>query len=133
MTYGTRPIWSHLWVIIVGILSTTQAITLVGLIVLWVQFNTNKPEALIFIDHDNPFIAARAKEFDLPHVILYYEPVINAIEQYNNDNGNYPPDLETLVPDYLPKVPGIYIRKGERSTYKPSPRTERATVTPFTF
>ena len=118
--------------VITLIIGMTPLLTICGLILLWPSPNTT-PESLIVIDHDNDFIAKRAKEFDLSTVILHYEPVITAIEMYYKDQGSYPSDLEVLVPKYLSKVPGIYIDNGEKLTYKPEPMTDRATVTPFTF
>jgi hypothetical protein len=89
------------------------------------------PESLVVINEDDPFVVERAKQFDLPQVIQQYDQVINAIESYHQDHGAYPPELSALVPDYLPKVPGIYIRRGERLTYAPRPEQEGAA--PFTF
>lgn len=89
------------------------------------------PESLVVINQDDPFVVERAKQFDLPQVIQQYDQVINAIERYHQDFGVYPPELSALVPDYLPKAPGIYIRRGERLTYAPEPEQEGAA--PFTF
>ena len=109
-----------------------QFLMLCSFAILWLRSN-QKPESLIVINYDDAFIAKRADEFDLPLVILQYEPVIIAIEKYYQDHGNYPSDLTILVPQYLPKIPGIYIANGERLTYKPEPLTEHAIVTSFTF
>jgi hypothetical protein len=89
------------------------------------------PESLVVINQDDPFVVERAKQFNLPQVIQQYDQVINAIESYHQDHGVYPPELSALVPDYLPRVPGIYIRRGERLTYAPEPEQEGAA--PFTF
>ncbi|MBI5054722.1 MAG: hypothetical protein HZC38_03505 [Chloroflexi bacterium] len=51
------------------------------------------------------------------YAISRYDVVIDAIEKYRADNGHYPPSLETLVPVYLPTVPGKYMKFGERLTY----------------
>ena len=58
-----------------------------------------------------------------------YDEVIDAIEQYRIEQGQYPPDLATLVPDYLTEVPGIYVKGGERLEYLPLP----SCGVPFTF
>ncbi len=89
------------------------------------------PESLVIINQDDPFIVEIARQFNLPQVIQQYDQVINAIERYHQDHGIYPRELSDLVPDYLPKVSGIYIRRGERLTYAPEP--EREGAAPFTF
>ncbi len=33
------------------------------------------------------------------------ETLLNALEQYKTDTGIYPPDLQTLIPAYLPEIP----------------------------
>jgi hypothetical protein len=86
---------------------------------------------LVVINQDDPFVVERSKQFNLPQVIQQYDQVINAIESYHRDHGVYPPELSDLVPDYLTKAPGIYIRRGERLTY--SPELEREGAAPFTF
>jgi hypothetical protein len=50
-----------------------------------------------------------------------YEEVIDAIERYHIEQGQYPSDLIKLVPGYLPAVPGIYIEGGEVLEYLPMP------------
>jgi hypothetical protein len=89
------------------------------------------PESLVVVNQDDPFVVERAKQFNLPQVIQHYDQVINAIESYCQDYGVYPPELSALVPHYLPTIPGIYIRRGERLTYAPEPEQEGAA--PFTF
>jgi hypothetical protein len=89
------------------------------------------PESLVVINQDDPFVVERARQFDLPQVIQQYDQVINAIESHHQDYGFYPSELSALVPEYLPEVPGIYIRRGERLTYTPGP--EREGAAPFTF
>ena len=84
------------------------------------------------INYDDPFIAQRADEFNLPQVILEYDQVICAIEKFYQDKGSYPSDLKALVPNYLSKVPEIHIRNGERLEYHPEPMSQDV-VTPFTF
>ncbi|MCB9136211.1 MAG: hypothetical protein H6636_12350 [Anaerolineales bacterium] len=36
---------------------------------------------------------------------LYAQPLLGALEQYKTDMGGYPPDLQTLIPAYLPEIP----------------------------
>lgn len=33
------------------------------------------------------------------------ELLLTALEQYKTDTGSYPPDLQTLIPTYLPEIP----------------------------
>jgi hypothetical protein len=115
--------------VIVVILCVTQLLT--GY--LWYKSGRKpgSPESLVAVNQDDPFIVERAKEFDLPRVIEKYDQIINAIEYYHQDHGTYPRDLSSLVPQYLSKVPGIYIRNGEKLTYKPAP--DRSGGAPFTF
>lgn len=56
-------------------------------------------------------------------------PVIDAITRYHADEGEYPPDIESLVPDYLESIPspGIaacdafdYRRVGQSWDYMPT-------------
>jgi hypothetical protein len=90
-----------------------------------------QPETLIVINRDDPFIAEREKQFKLSQVIPQYDQVILAIWAYYQDNERYPTDLSELVPTYLSKTPGIYIRNGERLTYSPEPLADGDA--PFTF
>lgn len=77
------------------------------------------------------FVSRVEREFDLQSVLPEYDKVIDALEDYHNSFGQYPANLSYLVPDYLPKVPGIYIRNGERLTYELEPMNE---ITPsYTF
>jgi len=89
------------------------------------------PESLVAINRDDPFAVERARQFSLPQVIQQFDQVIDAIEDYHQDHGEYPPELSDLVPSYLPQVPGIYIRRGERLIYASEP--EREGGAPFTF
>jgi len=68
----------------------------------------------------------------IKYAIARYDPVIDAIEKYHADNGEYPPTLDVLVPKYLPAVPGIYMKFGETMTYESTPSAwfDHA---PFTF
>ena len=77
------------------------------------------------------FVSRVAKEFDLQSVLPEYDKVIDALEDYHNSFGQYPANLSDLVPDYLPEVPGIYIRNGEKLTYNPEPMN--AITPPYTF
>jgi hypothetical protein len=96
----------------------------------WYKSN-QMPESLVVINQNDVYIAERASRFDLPQVIQQYDEVINAIEQYHHDQGAYPQSLSQLVPGYLPKVPGVYIKEGEGLTY--SPETDSTNDAPFTF
>jgi hypothetical protein len=96
------------------------------------------PFAKVLIDRyfqarppSNSFIVRIEKDFDLSSVLPEYNKVIDAIEEYYENWGHYPARLADLVPDYLPEVPGIYIRNGERLTYKPEPMYE--STPSFTF
>ncbi len=125
-------------ILLVTILCVSQALSICGLGVLWIRSN-QKPESLVIINYDDPFIAERVKEFDLPQVIMQYDQVINAIEKFYQDKGYYPQDLKDLTPTFLSKVPGIYIRNGEKLTYAPessfpdTPIFPDTKVAPFTF
>ena len=90
-----------------------------------------KPMQRSEINIQDPFIEERENQFHLSEVIPRYDEVINAIERYYLDHGDYPNDLNTLVPFYLTQVPGVYIRSGEYLTYAPEPWNEN--TPPFTF
>jgi hypothetical protein len=66
-------------------------------------------------------------------VIPRYDEVISAINEYHLENGTYPPGLTDLVPEYLNRVPGIYIIKGDSLKYSPSPDSMIRDGPPFTF
>jgi len=68
----------------------------------------------------------------LNYGISRYHPVIDAVEEYKNDKGKYPPNLDILVPEYLPETPGIYMKFGEILTYEPNPSAWYDHA-PFTF
>ena len=89
------------------------------------------PESLTAINQDNEMVVKMARRYDLAQAIERYDQVINAIERYRRDHGAYPPDLEALVPEYLSRVPEIYIRGGRRLVYLPNPEHEGGA--PFTF
>lgn len=61
-----------------------------------------------------------------------YEPVIEAIEAYRVENGYYPETIQKLVPVYLTKIPGIYMKYGMDLTYQPK-TTDRLDHAPFVF
>lgn len=67
----------------------------------------------------------------LRYGISRYDRVIEAIERYKADNGAYPKDLSSLVPDYLKSEPGIFLKYGERLDY--SPDVCCGDGAPFTF
>jgi hypothetical protein len=97
-----------------------------------VRYKSNQiPESLVVINQDDPYVAETARRFNLQQVVQQYDQVINAIEQYHRDQGVYPPDLSQLVPDYLPRFPGVYIKKGEGVMYSPEPAPD--SDAPFTF
>jgi len=89
------------------------------------------PESLTVINQDDEIVVEMARRYDLAQAITRYDQVINAIERYHKDHGAYPPNLEALVPEYLPKVPEIYITGGRRLEYSPNP--EQKGGAPFTF
>jgi hypothetical protein len=115
---------------IIGFLCVTQSLTICCLAGSWCR-SSRKPESLVVINQDDPFVVQRAKQFDLPQAIQQYDQVTNAIERYHQDYGTYPPDLSALVSEYLSTVPRIYIRNGERLAYSPEPLIEG--YPPFTF
>jgi len=82
-------------------------------------------------DRSPTFVSRIGRDFSLASVLPEYDGVIEAIEKYYEDREQYPADLSDLVPDYLAEVPGIYIRNGERLTYKPEPMYEN--TPPYTF
>jgi hypothetical protein len=57
----------------------------------------------------------------LDYGIERYDVVIEAIESYRAVHGHYPANLQVLVPEYLPEVPGIYMKFGKTLTYEPGP------------
>ncbi len=116
---------------ILPILCATQLLTACCCIISYARNLNQESKSLVVINWDDPFVAERAKQFNLSQVIQQYDQVIIAIESYYEDNGAYPLGLSALVPEYLSEVPGIYIRKGERLTYSPEPWVEG--LTPFTF
>lgn len=83
------------------------------------------------VNVEDPFIRQREIEFTLSSVIPQYDKVIEAIEAYKQCHAGYPQTLEDLVPEYLDKVPEIYIRKGEELKYEPEPFEVKSV--PFTF
>jgi hypothetical protein len=67
------------------------------------------PENPVVVNQDDEYIAYRARRFDLPQVIQQYDQVINA----------------------LPKVPDVYIKKGDGLVY--SSESALAGDAPFSF
>lgn len=51
----------------------------------------------------------------------YFQPLINALEKYKNDNGHYPKNVFDLTPKYINKIPliGNLTRMGITSWDKP--------------
>ncbi len=80
---------------------------------------------------DDYFVLKIKSDFELASVLPEYDKVIYAIEEYHQDFGQYPASLSDLIPNYLPEIPPIYIRNGERLTYKLEPLYEN--TPPFTF
>jgi hypothetical protein len=69
-----------------------------------------------------PLIYRDRLERDLKqYAISRYDIVIDAIEKYHADNGDYPPSLDALVPTYLSSVPAKYMKFGEELNYFPDP------------
>jgi hypothetical protein len=60
---------------------------------------------------------------------VQYNEVIDAIESYHIEQGQYPVNLGMIVPDYLNVIPGIYIEGGEVLEYSSMPSFGE----PFTF
>jgi hypothetical protein len=67
------------------------------------------------------------------YAITRYDVAIDAIELYHEEHGEYPPSLDMLVPDYLPTVPGIYMKYGEILKYDPNSEWGYVGSGPFTF
>jgi hypothetical protein len=118
--------WAPFLFIVVVFLCVSQSITAYLL-----HKSSRRPESLVAINRDDPFILERVDQFDLPRVIEQYDQVINAIDSYYQVNGTHPSDLSALVPQYLPRIPFVYIRNGEKLVY--SPDAERPGRAPFTF
>lgn len=89
------------------------------------------PESLTVINQDDEMVIKMARRYDLAQAIEQYDQVINAIERYHRDHGTYPPNLQALVPEYLPRAPEVYIKGGRRLEY--SPDLEHEGGAPFTF
>jgi hypothetical protein len=131
---NNRIRYRHIVLIVSGILLGTILLCLASAIGISIGIgyeSSRMPESQSVINQDDPFVVEIANQFRLPQVIQQYDQVINAIESYYHDHGIYPPDLSTLVPEYLPKIPDIYIRRGETLTYASEPEQEGAA--PFTF
>ena len=56
----------------------------------------------------------------ISYALRRYDTVIAAIEQHRLDHGIYPPNLDTLSPQYLASSPGIYMKYGDRLIYSPT-------------
>ena len=78
-----------------------------------------------------PFIERIEEEFNISEEIKEYEPIIDSIESYHQDSGNYPANLSDLIPDYLDEIPSINIRSVNRLLYQPEPMWEDSPL--FTF
>ena len=62
-----------------------------------------------------------------------YDPVIDAIEKFHKEYGAYPPDLETLTPNFIEPPPGIYMKFGEYLSYSPHAEGWYRDRSPFKF
>lgn len=69
----------------------------------------------------------------IKYAILRYDLAIVAIEQYHEDCGEYPPNLGALFPNYLPFVPGLYMKYGDTLKYDPNSEWGYVGYGPFTF
>ena len=47
--------------------------------------------------------------------------LISALEEFNNENGNYPEELEALVPSFLSDIPETGLRADDGFTYSRVP------------
>lgn len=56
----------------------------------------------------------------LNHATKRYDIVIDAIESYRSAHGRYPANLNVIVPEYLPELPGRYMKFGKMLTYEPN-------------
>lgn len=68
----------------------------------------------------------------LNQAIKRYDVVIDAIESYRAAHGRYPANLNDLVPEYLPELPGRYMKFGKTLTYEPNTSLEYDHA-PFVF
>jgi hypothetical protein len=120
---------NHILFVVIG-LGITQAITLCCLI--GVLYNSSQaPANLVAINQDDEMVVKMARRYNLTEAVRQYDQVVYAIERYRKVYGDYPPDLEALIPDYLARVPRVYVRAGERLEYSPEPEHDGAA--PFTF
>ena len=94
---------------ILPILCATQLLTACCCIISYARNLNQESKSLVVINWDDPFVAERAKQFNLSQVIQQYDQVIIAIESYYEDNGAYPLGLSALVPEYLSEV--LYLHK----------------------
>ena len=69
----------------------------------------------------------------IQYAIARYNVDVDAIEEYFDDNGEYPPTLDALVPRYLRATPGIYMAYGEILKYDPDSKWGYVGFGPFTF
>jgi hypothetical protein len=124
----------HILVALIGIsLTILLCYSIGGLCFLsGVWYRSNQiPESLTVINQDDEMVVKMARRYNLAQAIERYDQVVNAIEKYQEDHGAYPPDLEALVPEYLSRVPDVYIRAGWWLEYSPDPEHEAGA--PFTF
>lgn len=96
----------------------------------WSEWD-EEAEVHVDINQDDEMVIKLVRRYNLEGAIVQYDLVINAIERYHIEHGAYPPNLAALVPEYLPKVPGIYVKAGETLNYSAAP--EHVGGAPFTF
>ncbi len=83
------------------------------------------------INVEDPFVEHLECEFMLSRKIPKYDGVISAIEAYYQDHGYYPEQLSALIPAYLDKEPGLYLRGAEYINYAVMAQDENSP--PFIF
>jgi hypothetical protein len=76
----------------------------------------NSPNIYVTFDSES-FDEYLDRKFNISEAIERYEIEIKAIDKYYQDHNQYPIDLDALVPDYLDKAPGIYIKHGNKLYY----------------
>lgn len=93
-------------------------IAVVVMVIRTVGVSSGNGSSWVEIYTDDPFIEERENQFKLSQRIPKYDKVISAIEAYQVDHGSYPEQLSDLIPSYLEKEPGLYIRSAEYLLYE---------------
>ena len=86
-------------------------ITSLILLILWLDKLYAYKEIITHNNRENAALAQKLNTFSTP--------IIEAIDEYQKDHGEYPKDLQILIPDYLSRDLGAVI--GDRLTYIPEP------------